>query len=121
MVDDPAALDPGLIRVVHDPRCGLRRRQLDHVHCSRLDHLGRRGSTAAAATQSTGQTTLQLEANSGGALEFNTKSLEAPMGKVTIVMTNPSSVPHNIAITGNGVSVIGPSSRVEPSRSSRRT
>jgi plastocyanin len=65
-------------------------------------------STAAAATQSTGETTLQLEANSGGALEFNTKSLEAPTGKVTIVMTNPSSVPHDIAITGNGVSVIGP-------------
>jgi plastocyanin len=62
----------------------------------------------AAATQSTGETTLQLEANSGGAFEFNTKSLEAPTGKVTIVMTNPSSVPHDIAITGNGVSVIGP-------------
>jgi plastocyanin len=65
-------------------------------------------STAARATHSTGETTLQLEANSGGALEFNTKSLEAPTGKVTIVMTNPSSVPHDVAITGNGVSVIGP-------------
>jgi plastocyanin len=66
------------------------------------------GSTAAGGTQSTSGTTLQLEANSGGALEFNTKTLEAPMGKVTIVMTNPSSVPHDVAITGNGVSVIGP-------------
>jgi plastocyanin len=86
----------------------LRRRHLDHVHCSRLDHFGRRGLDRRRGDAVDRRDDVQLEANSGGALEFNTKSPEAPTGKVTIVMTNPSSVPHDIAITGNGVSVIGP-------------
>ena len=32
-------------------------------------------------------------------------TLEAPAGKVTIVLTNDSSVPHDVAIEGNGVDV----------------
>jgi uncharacterized cupredoxin-like copper-binding protein len=70
------------------------------------------GSTTTSPTTSTGAsssqgTTLQLESNSSGQLEFDKTSLEAPAGKVTIVMTNPSSVPHDVAIEGNGVDVVG--------------
>jgi uncharacterized cupredoxin-like copper-binding protein len=65
-------------------------------------------STALAAT-----TTLHLSA-SPTMLMFNTKTLKAKAGKVTIVLTNPKngSVPHGISIEGHGVDkdskVVGP-------------
>ena len=40
-------------------------------------------------------------------LKFNTKKLSAKAGKVTITMTNPSGLQHNIALKG-GVSAQGP-------------
>jgi plastocyanin len=46
---------------------------------------------------------LTLTADPGGELRFDTRSLEAPAGQVTIVMDNPSSVPHNVSIEGSGV------------------
>ena len=46
---------------------------------------------------------LTLTADAGGALKFNTKSLSAKAGKVTITMNNPSSVPHAVEVEGNGV------------------
>jgi plastocyanin len=47
--------------------------------------------------------TLQIEADPSGALRFTTESLQANAGEVTIVMENPASVPHNVAIKGRGV------------------
>jgi plastocyanin len=64
-------------------------------------------STTPAPSGSGTATTLELEADPTGALDFNKTTLEAPAGKVTIEMTNPSSVPHDIAIEGNGVDVVG--------------
>jgi len=61
------------------------------------------GTTAASG----GATTLDLTADASGALKFDKTSLEAPAGEVTIKMTNPSSVGHNIAIQGNGVDETG--------------
>lgn len=52
-------------------------------------------------------TTLELQADANGGFAFDKTSLEAPAGEVTIVMTNPSSIPHDIAIEGNGVDVVG--------------
>src|SRR5919106_2041553 len=46
---------------------------------------------------------LSLTADAGGQLSFDKKSLEAPAGEVTIRMENPSSVPHNISVEGDGV------------------
>ena len=46
---------------------------------------------------------LTLSADPGGALSFDTDSLEAQAGEVMITMDNPSSTPHNIAIEGQGV------------------
>jgi plastocyanin len=51
------------------------------------------------------ETTLELAADPTGQLEFDKTTLEAPAGSVTIVLTNDSSVPHNVAIEGNGVEV----------------
>lgn len=54
-----------------------------------------------------GETTLELAADPGGALEFDTSSLEAPADTIAIVLTNDSSVPHNVSIEGGGVDVEG--------------
>jgi plastocyanin len=51
--------------------------------------------------------TLKISADPGGALKFDKSSLEAKAGKVTIVMDNPSSLPHAVEIEGNGVEVSG--------------
>jgi plastocyanin len=48
-------------------------------------------------------TMLELEADPGGAFAFDKDSLEAPAGTITIHLANPASVPHNVAIEGNGV------------------
>ena len=50
-----------------------------------------------------GGQTLSLSADPGGALKFDKSDLSAKAGKVTIVMKNPSSLPHAIAIEGKGV------------------
>jgi uncharacterized cupredoxin-like copper-binding protein len=51
--------------------------------------------------------TLHLKADPSGALRFNVKSLAARAGKVTLVMRNPSSLSHSVAIQGNGVNAAG--------------
>lgn len=69
-------------------------------------------SGGSAATATTGQatsteagTTLELSADPSGKLEFDKTRLEAPAGRVTIVLTNDASVEHNVAIEGNSVDV----------------
>ena len=64
-------------------------------------------STTPAAGASGGQT-LNLEADPNGALSFTKTSLAAKAGTVKIVMKNPSSLQHDVAITGNGVDKKGP-------------
>jgi len=54
-----------------------------------------------------GGTTLKLSADPSGAFKFDKTSLTAPAGVVTIVMTNPSSTPHGVAVNGNGVDQTG--------------
>jgi uncharacterized cupredoxin-like copper-binding protein len=46
---------------------------------------------------------LKLSADPSGQLKFDKSSLTAKAGKVTLVMDNPSSVPHAVAVEGNGV------------------
>ena len=62
-------------------------------------------ATQAETTADSGAAsqTLQIEADPSGALRFTTESLQANAGEVTIVMDNPSSLPHNVAIQGGGV------------------
>jgi plastocyanin len=47
--------------------------------------------------------TLKLTADPGGALKFDKSSLSAKAGKVTVVLDNPSSLPHAVEVEGNGV------------------
>jgi mono/diheme cytochrome c family protein len=50
---------------------------------------------------------LQIDADPNGQLKFLASSASAPSGQLTIHMKNASSVPHDIAIRGNGVSQVG--------------
>ncbi len=70
------------------------------------------GGNEAATTRSTatapsggggGGSTVKIAADPSGALKFDTTSLEATAGKVTIDFTNDSSLPHDVKIEGNGV------------------
>ena len=54
-----------------------------------------------------GGETLRIAAEPGSALKFDKSSLTAKAGKVTIVMDNPSDLPHAVEIEGNGVEVAG--------------
>lgn len=59
-------------------------------------------TTAAGGGSQAGSGTLQLTADKAQ-LKYDKTSLEAPAGKVTIDLTNPSPIPHDVAIKGNGV------------------
>lgn len=55
--------------------------------------------SSSAATALKGATTkLALSANTAGQLAYNTKSLKAKAGKVTIAFTNDSPLPHNVTV-----------------------
>lgn len=58
-----------------------------------------RGPDAGAA----GGHTVRLSADKSGKLKFNKKRLTTRHGKVTILMKNPSGLPHAIAVEGHGV------------------
>jgi uncharacterized cupredoxin-like copper-binding protein len=59
---------------------------------------------APSASSGSGKAeTLKLSADPSGALKFDKKTLAAKAGNVSLVMANPASVPHAIAVEGNGV------------------
>jgi plastocyanin len=75
---------------------------------------GSSGSDTSTTEQSSGggggggaAQTLKISADPSGALKFDKSSLTAKAGKVTIVMDNPSSLPHAVEIEGNGVEEAG--------------
>jgi plastocyanin len=76
------------------------------------DNGGGGGSGAATTTESSGGgassggaagNVLKIAADPNGALKFDKTSLSAKAGKVTIVMTNTSSIPHAVELEGGGV------------------
>jgi plastocyanin len=54
-----------------------------------------------------GASRLKLTADPGGALKFDTTTLSTKAGKVTVVLDNPSDVPHAIEVEGKGVEAEG--------------
>ena len=73
-------------------------------------------STSAPAASGSGQT-VALSADPGGGLSFTKTNLNAKSGKVTLVMTNPSSsgVSHGVGIQSNGAAndgqIVSPGSK----------
>jgi plastocyanin len=66
-------------------------------------------STPAPASEGSegGGSSVKLEANSEGQLEYNTKSLSAKAGKVSVDFTNSSQLPHNVTIESSGGQQVG--------------
>ena len=61
------------------------------------------GADTEASGGGGGATKLTLVADRGGAPKFDKTELTAKPGKVTILMENPSDVPHAVEVEGNGV------------------
>jgi plastocyanin len=63
-------------------------------------------SVSVAVARPAAGTVLKIKADKI-ALKYNVSKLTAKAGKVTIVMTNPSPLLHDVAIKGKGVKVKG--------------
>jgi uncharacterized cupredoxin-like copper-binding protein len=63
------------------------------------------GASGASGTSGTAAatTTLRLRADASGKLKFNKTRLTARAGKVSLVMANPSGLPHAVAVEGKRV------------------
>jgi plastocyanin len=59
------------------------------------------------ASESGGASKVSLEANPEGQLAYNTKSLTAKAGKVTVAFTNSSSLSHNVTIESSSGQSVG--------------
>jgi plastocyanin len=64
-------------------------------------------STPAPASESGGAEKLSLEADREGQLAYDTKSLSAKAGKVSIDFTNDSSLPHDVTIESSSGASVG--------------
>jgi plastocyanin len=64
-------------------------------------------STAAPTAAPTATTALSLEANPQGQLKYNTSSLTAKAGKVTIDFKNMSPLGHNVTVESSGGGTLG--------------
>jgi plastocyanin len=60
------------------------------------------GSGAGGVSSSGSSAALDIAAPSDGAKQFDATALTAKAGKVTVKLSNPSSVPHGVTIEGNG-------------------
>jgi uncharacterized cupredoxin-like copper-binding protein len=64
-------------------------------------------STGGAISAPTGPGTLRLKADPSGKLAYNTKRLSAKAGRVTLVMSNPAPLSHDVSIEGAGINKQG--------------
>jgi plastocyanin len=64
-------------------------------------------STAASAAPASGSSNLSLEANPQGQLKYNTTSLTAKAGKVSIDFTNMAPEEHNMTIESSSHAIVG--------------
>jgi plastocyanin len=62
---------------------------------------------ASTGANATGQTSLSLAADPGGQLKFDTTSLSAKAGKVSIAFANMAPVPHNVTVASAAGAVVG--------------
>jgi plastocyanin len=67
-------------------------------------------SSSSAAAPSSAASNLSLEANKEGQLEYNTKTLSAKAGNVSIDFTNASPLAHNVTIESSSGAKVGATS-----------
>ena len=71
----------------------------------RLAQVGQQTSDAVATAENG---TLSIPADPDGAIAYEFGSAEASAGQLTIDSENEASIPHNIAVEGDGVDEVGP-------------
>lgn len=108
---------PGRYRIICNEYCGLGHQDMTNFitvvtaseMASAQEAIAARGETENAAGAGAGGApgVLEITADASSALSFDVDELNAKAGKVTIRMTNPAALPHNVAIKGNGVDVKG--------------
>jgi plastocyanin len=64
-------------------------------------------SASGSEASSGAAETVKLEAASSGELKYNTTSLSAKAGKVSIDFTNSSSTPHNVTVESSSGTAVG--------------
>ncbi|MEA2208728.1 MAG: hypothetical protein QOF54_1205 [Solirubrobacteraceae bacterium] len=64
-------------------------------------------ATSTTAAPATGSSSLSLEANKEGQLAYDTKSLSAKAGKVSIAFANASPLPHNVTVESSSGEKVG--------------
>jgi plastocyanin len=64
-------------------------------------------ATSTTAAPAAGASSVSLEANKEGQLEYNTKSLSAKAGKVTVDFTNAAPLAHNVNIESSSGATVG--------------
>ena len=104
--------EPGSYLIVCNEYCGLEHHTMKaFLTVVPAETMKQHLAAAGAGTETTPTTGpaggIEVSADPTGALTFDTASLEAEAGTVTITMKNPSPIPHNVAINGDGVDVEG--------------
>ena len=106
--------DPGRYRIVCNEYCGLGHQTMTSFltvvsAADMAKHVASAGTggtdTGSGGTPAGG---LTIAADPSGALAYDVKELAADTGPVTVTMKNPSPLPHNVAIKGNGIDAKGP-------------
>jgi len=64
-------------------------------------------STTTSSAPASGASNVSLSANPSGQLEYNTKSLSAKAGKVTIAFTNQAPLGHDVAVESSSGQQVG--------------
>jgi cytochrome c oxidase subunit 2 len=105
--------EPGRHRIICNEYCGLGHQDmaafLNVVTAAEMSATQQGlGGEPDVTTPAPAPGVLEVGADESGALRFDLEELSADAGEVTLSMPNPSPVPHNIAIKGNGVDAVGP-------------
>ena len=107
--------EPGRYRIICNEYCGLGHQNMSSFMTvvTASEMAATQQTISAGATEGEGTVSptspdvIEIAADSSGALAFDMEELSAPAGEVTISMGNPSPLPHNVAIKGDGVDEVG--------------
>ena len=108
---------PGRYRIICNEYCGLgHQRMTNFIDVVTAEEMAAAqkaiaasggGESGASGGGGTTSGALEISAASDNTLAFDVNALTAKAGSVTITLSNPSSIPHNVAIKGSGVDVKG--------------
>jgi plastocyanin len=105
--------ETGRFRIICNEYCGLDHQKMTSfltvVTASEMAATQETISAGGTASEGGGPPpgAIEISADSSNALDYDVSELRAEAGTVTIAMANPSALPHNVAIKGNGVDVKG--------------